>query len=211
VDDLRRELWLGSMIAGIAACAQPSPSPYPGPTTAAAATTVATPVAAPATAVVSAAAPASASSPVASPASSASAAPSASSAQPPCVPGSAAPASLSDAQLFAEIKACVRDVAAKRGLQLLREAQRRLRGKSLTRDALLDKMGDPSGGEYVGHPAPGPHVDEIVTWTKGAFTDKTADAVLVWTGYELPVLWQFWWAVKDGRVIGSGRWDVVQD
>jgi len=118
---------------------------------------------------------------------------------------------MSDAQLFAEIKACGKGIAAKRDLALLREAQRRLRGKALTRQGLLDKMGDPTGGEVVGHPASGSHVDEIITATKGAFTDKTADAALTWTGYEFPVLWQFWWAVKDGRVIGSGSWDVAQD
>jgi hypothetical protein len=118
---------------------------------------------------------------------------------------------MTDALLFGEIKSCGRQMPVKRDVQLLREAQRRLQGKPLTRDELVDKLGFPTGGEHLKNPSTALHADELLTLTKGAFTEKTADAVLVWQGYDSPMLWFFWWAVKDGKVIGSDGWDSPRD
>ena len=199
----------GSVVAGIVACAQPTPSPSPGGhATAMAAATMAIPVTTPVTAVAS---PVPATASTSPPAAPASAPPFASAAAPACVPGRAAPQSMSDAQLFGEIRACGRQMPVTRDALLLKEAQRRLQGKSLSRNDLVDKMGFPTAGEHVVNPTAARHADEFITLTKGAFTEKTADAVLVWEGNQSPMLLEFWWAVKDGKVIGSGNWEAPRD
>jgi len=118
---------------------------------------------------------------------------------------------MSDPQLFGEIKACGRQMPMTRDALLLKEALRRLQGRSLSRDDLVAKMGFPTAGEHVVNPTAARHADEFITLTKGAFTEKTADAILVWEGNQSPMLWEFWWAVKDGKVIGSGSWDVPRE
>ena len=181
---------VGLVVAASVACAQPSPSPSPGGLVTTMAATTMTPTVAPMV-------PASA--------------PSASPAAPACVPGKAAPPGMSDAQLFGEIKACGRQMPMTRDALLLKEALRRLQGKPLSRDDLVAKMGFPTAGEHVVNPTAARHADEFITLTKGAFTEKTADAILVWEGNQSPMLWEFWWAVKDGKVIGSGSWDVPRE
>jgi hypothetical protein len=106
---------------------------------------------------------------------------------------------MTDAQLFAEIRACGSQMPSPRGLAVLKEAQKRLKGRSLSRSDLIARMGLPTNGE---------HSDSIASWTKGAFTEQTADSVLVWETYEGQVIYQFWYAVKDGRVVGSGNYFV---
>ena len=63
----------------------------------------------------------------------------------------------------------------------------------------------------MGAPTGGDHASEIITWTRGAFTEKTADSVLVWQTYQSPMFWQFWYAVKADRVVGSGNWQAPRD
>ena len=109
---------------------------------------------------------------------------------------------MTDAQLFSEIRACRDQLPNARGVPVLKEAQRRLQGKSLTRADLVDRMGVPTRGE---------HSESIISWTKGAFKEQTADSVLVWETYQSPMYWDFWYAVKDGRVVGSGNWDSPRD
>ena len=183
------------------ACARQSPAPSATQTTAAAVPLVTSP---PATSPPTAVASPLPATTVAAPASS-------SSTPVHCVPGKASPSTLGDAQLFAEIKACGRQMPSPRGVALLREAQRRLQGKTLSRDDLVDRLGFPTAGEHLKNPSPVLHADELIQLTRGAFTEKTADAVLVWEAYQSPVLWEFWWAVKDGAVVGSGSYDVVRE
>jgi hypothetical protein len=109
---------------------------------------------------------------------------------------------MSDAQLFGEVKLCPRLEPEARGVALLTEAQRRLRGRVVEKTELIERMGHPSGGDNAG---------DILTWTKGQFTGVTADSVLVYVTYERPMLWQFWFAAKNGRIVGSGVWQAPQE
>jgi len=116
-----------------------------------------------------------------------------------CAASKTPPARMTDAQLFAEIKSCGRHEPQDRGVLVLKEVQRRLRGRPLERTELIERIGYPNGGEDSA---------DVGRSTKGQFTEKTADSVLVYQAFQWPMFWQFWFAAKNGRIVGSGVWQA---